>query len=223
MNPLYIAAALPSILIALSLHEYGHAAMATKMGDPTPRLQGRLTLNPIAHLDPMGTFFIIITVLNGFGFGWGKPVQTNPAYYKDYRMGTILVAVAGPAMNLCQAMLAVAFGFLLFKANAQLGSFGHILLQTFILINIVLMVFNLLPIPPLDGGHVLEQMLPWEMRARFRRFAPYGILVLVGLMFLSYLGIFNFFGIIIGTFFRLAIFLIALGFGQEYVLWLFQR
>lgn len=106
-NLVYMAVALPAIIIALSLHEFGHAAMATKMGDPTPRLQGRLTINPLAHLDPMGTLFIIITLLLGFGFGWGKPVQTNPAYYTNYRQGRILVAIAGPAMNLMQAMFAV--------------------------------------------------------------------------------------------------------------------
>jgi Zn-dependent protease len=152
-NLTYIAAAFPAIIVALALHEYGHAAMATKMGDPTPRLQGRLTLNPLAHLDPAGTIMILLTLFMNFGFGWGKPVQTNPTYYRDYRMGRILVAIAGPAMNLCQAMLALAVGFLLYNAGVSLPAFVHMLLAVYIVINIVLMVFNLLPVPPLDGGH----------------------------------------------------------------------
>lgn len=215
LNLTYIAAALPAIIIALSLHEFGHAAMATKMGDPTPRAQGRLTLNPLAHLDPMGTIFIVVTMIMGFGFGWGKPVQTNPAYYSDYKWGRILVAVAGPAMNLCQAMLAVAVGFVLFKANAQIGSFGHLFLAVFIVINIVLMVFNLLPLPPLDGGHVMEMMLPWEKRAAFRRFSQYGILILLGLMLIGVLWV------IISFFLNATFAVIGLAFGHDFVAWLF--
>jgi len=216
LNLTYIAAAFPAIIIALALHEYGHAAMAVKMGDPTPRLQGRLTLNPMAHLDPAGTFFIIMTLLMGFGFGWGKPVQTNPMYYKDFRSGTILVAIAGPAMNLAQAMLAIGVGFLLFLQGAQLPEFAHLFLVVFIIINIVLMVFNLLPVPPLDGGHVMEQVLPWEMREGYRRFGQYGILLLLGLMFLGLLGY------IISFFMGIVTFLIQSAFGTDFVRWLFS-
>jgi len=212
----YIAAALPAILIALALHEYGHAAMATKMGDPTPRLQGRLTLNPIAHLDPAGTFMIIITLIMGFGFGWGKPVQTNPSYYRDYKLGRILVAIAGPAMNLAQAMLALAVGYILYSSGVQLPLFLHMLLSVYIIINLVLMVFNLLPIPPLDGGHVLEMMVPWQQRTRFRQFASYGILILIGLMFFGVLGM------IIGLFMQG--FYLAVGglFGADYAYYLME-
>lgn len=189
INLTYIAAAFPAIIIALALHEFGHAAMATKMGDPTPRLQGRLTLNPIAHLDPAGTVLILITLFMGFGFGWGKPVQTNPSYYRDYKLGRILVAIAGPAMNLCQAMLALAFGFLLYTNGVSIPKFLHLMLTVYIVINIVLMLFNLLPIPPLDGGHVLEMMIPWDKRRQFEKFSTYGILILIGLMFFGVLGL----------------------------------
>lgn len=215
-NVTYAAAALPAILIALSLHEYGHAAMATKMGDPTPRLQGRLTLNPLAHLDPMGTIFIIVTVLAGFGFGWGKPVQTNPAYYRDYKLGRILVAVAGPAMNLCQAMLAIALGYLLYLGRVDIGYFGHLFLWVFIIINIVLMLFNLLPVPPLDGGHVLEMTVPWQMRDQVRRIAPYGILIVLGLVWFTPL-----FGMLLEGFFSAMQGLITLGFGEGFRAYLF--
>lgn len=208
----YIAAALPSIIVSLALHEYGHAAMATKMGDPTPRLQGRLTLNPLAHLDPLGTVFIIFTMFTGFGFGWGKPVQTNPGYYSNYRAGRILVAIAGPAMNLCLMMLALGLGFIMFSSGTlAAGSFGVRLLAVFIMINFVLMVFNLLPIPPLDGGHVLEMLLPWDKQRQFQKFANYGILVLLGLMWFGVLGL------IIQFFLQAFVFLVQLGFGQGYV------
>jgi Zn-dependent protease len=213
---LYIAAALPAILIALSLHEFGHAAMATKMGDPTPRLQGRLTLNPLAHLDPLGTIFIIMTLLGGFGFGWGKPVQTNPAYYSNYRQGRILVAIAGPAMNLCQAMLALGFTYVMFLGHIEMPAFLHTFLVAFIMINIALMLFNLLPIPPLDGGHVLEMMLPWQQQRAFQRFAPYGLLVMLGLMWFGVLGI------LIGFFFRIIFMAVQLGFGASFVEYLFH-
>jgi Zn-dependent protease len=212
----YIAAALPAILIALSLHEFGHAAMATKMGDPTPRLQGRLTLNPLAHLDPMGTIFIIMTLIGGFGFGWGKPVQTNPAYYSNYRTGRILVAIAGPAMNLCQAMLGIGITYVMFLGSVVIPAFIHTFLMAFIMINIALMLFNLLPIPPLDGGHVLEMMLPWEQQRAFQKFAPYGLLVMLGLMWFGVLGI------LIGFFFRIFFAAIQLGFGPGFVDYLFK-
>ncbi len=212
---LYFAAALPAILIALSLHEFGHAAMATKMGDPTPRLQGRLTLNPMAHLDPLGTIFIIMTLIGGFGFGWGKPVQTNPAYYSNYRAGRILVAVAGPAMNLCLAMLAIGVAYLLFLGGVLLSSYAQTFLIAFIFINIALMIFNLLPIPPLDGGHVLEMMLPWQQQRAFQRFAPYGLLVMLGLMWLGLLSV------IIGFFIRLFMQSLLLGFGPGFLNYLF--
>jgi Zn-dependent protease len=213
---LYIAAALPAILVALSLHEFGHAAMSTKLGDPTPRAQGRLTLNPLAHLDPMGTIFIIATVIMGFGFGWGKPVMTNPAYYRNYRQGNILVSAAGPAMNLCQAMLALGVCYLLFLGNVSLGIYMKALLATYIMINIVLMIFNLIPIPPLDGSGILAMLLPWEQQKAYQRFAPYGLLVLMGLMWFGLLNL------IIGFFFQIFFALIQLGFGTGFLQYLFS-
>jgi Zn-dependent protease len=206
----YIAAAIPSLVLALSMHEFGHAAMATKMGDPTPRLQGRLTINPLAHLDPMGTIFMIMTLFFGFGFGWGKPVQTNPMYYRDYKTGRILVAIAGPAMNLSLMMLGLGIAYVLYKSGIAIPIFVHLLLSVFIMINFVLMVFNLLPIPPLDGGHVLEMVVPWRHRERVRQLAQYGMLLLLGLMFL---GILRF---VISFFFSILAFLISVAFGSDF-------
>jgi Zn-dependent protease len=213
-NLQYIAAALPAIVLALSMHEYGHAAMATKMGDPTPRVQGRLTLNPLAHMDPMGTIFIVMTLFLGFGFGWGKPVQTNPMYYRDYKLGRILVAIAGPAMNLSLMMLGIGIEYVLYSSGALIPKFLHLLLSVFIMINFVLMVFNLLPIPPLDGGHVLEMMIPWRYRDRMRQVAQYGMLVLMGLMFLGILRL------IMNFFFYILFQLIGIAFGSDFA-WFF--
>ena len=196
------------------MHEYGHAAMATKMGDPTPKAQGRLTLNPLAHLDPVGTIFIIMTLLMGFGFGWGKPVITNPMYYRDYKLGRILVAIAGPAMNLSLMMLGIGIAYVLFRSGTNIPSFLHLLLSVFIMINFVLMVFNLLPIPPLDGGHVLEMAVPWQYRDKLRAFTQYGMLILLGLMFFGVLGM------LISFFFRILFSLIALAFGNDFAYFL---
>ncbi|MCB1221292.1 MAG: site-2 protease family protein [Planctomycetales bacterium] len=217
-DPLYFLTAIPLILLSLALHEYGHAAMANALGDPTPRLQGRVTLNPIKHLDPAGTFMIIMTSFMGFGFGWGKPVQTNPTYYKDLRRDTILVAIAGPAMNLCQLMLAVGIANVLYITGAQLGSWGHLAFQIFIVINIALMFFNLVPLPPLDGGHVATMLLPHPYGRRLQELGMNGVtfLVLMGLMFTGLLGLYLHW--VVNTVFRL----IAAGFGDDFLIWLLR-
>ena len=212
----YFAAAIPCILLSLALHEYGHAAMANALGDPTPRLQGRVTLNPIVHLDPAGTFMIIMTSLMGFGFGWGKPVQTNPSYYSEYRRDTILVAIAGPAMNLCQLMFAIGVGNVLFLSGTQLSYFGHLVLLVFIQINIVLMFFNLIPLPPLDGGHVASMLLPHPYGRQLKEMGLKGttFLILMVLMFTGALGIY------LRITITLVMQLVMAGFGQDYVMWL---
>jgi Zn-dependent protease len=212
----YFIAAIPCILLSLALHEYGHAAMANALGDPTPRLQGRVTLNPIAHLDPAGTLMILVTSFMGFGFGWGKPVMTNPTYYKDFRRDTILVAIAGPAMNLCQLLLAVGVGNVLFLTGTELGHFGHLLLLVFIQINIVLMFFNLIPLPPLDGGHVAIMLLPLQAGRKLQQLGNSGMafLILMGLMFVGALGVYLHLTV------TLVFQLIMAGFGEEFVMWL---
>ena len=174
-DPLWLVAVAVIILVALPVHEMAHAAMAVQLGDPTPRLQGRYTFNPIAHIDPFGALLILFT-----GFGWAKPVQWNPNNIDvGIRVGTILVAAAGPVSNL---VLAAAGAFLVpFADYAMLERF----LTFFVWINTLLFVFNLIPIPPLDGSHILFALLPgdnFEVRMFLGRF---GFIILLGTIYLG--------------------------------------
>ncbi|MDR3710084.1 MAG: site-2 protease family protein [Capsulimonadaceae bacterium] len=172
-----------SFAIANTLHEFGHALAATALGDDTPRSQGRLTLNPIDHLDPMGTVFLVINALMGGLFGWGKPVAINPAKFKDPRAGDTLVTFAGPFMNL---VLACACAFAL-RANvfhlAQDSPFVN-LLSIGLELNLVLFLFNLIPVPPLDGAHILANLLPEKASRSYVDFMnQFGMLALLVVMF----------------------------------------
>ena len=174
-DPLWLVAVAVIILVALPVHEMAHAAMAVQLGDETPRLQGRYTFNPIAHIDPFGALLILFT-----GFGWAKPVQWNPNNIDvDIRVGTILVAAAGPVSNL---VLAAVGAFLVpFADFAMLERF----LTFFVWINTLLFVFNLIPIPPLDGSHILFALLPgdnFEVRMFLGRF---GFIILIGTIYLG--------------------------------------
>ena len=163
---------LPAVLIAITFHEFAHAFAADKLGDDTPRRQGRLTLNPFAHLDPVGSLLLIFA-----GFGWGKPVEINPRNFnrdKSMTASEAIVAIAGPAMNL---ILAILFTFLYFAivkiapafCITQVGLVILTLIQMTIIINIGLGVFNLIPLPPLDGSKVLKLFLPVNVRDWFER------------------------------------------------------
>lgn len=163
--------AVPAILIAITFHEYAHGKTAALLGDPTPGRYGRLTLNPLAHLDPIGTLMLLVA-----RFGWAKPVPVNPFYFTgNRRRGMLLVGLAGPAMNLVLAYLA-AFGF-------KLAYNGSPLLQDFfrelLFVNLALAVFNLLPIPPLDGSKILQNLLPAGYSSFFYRLEAYGPLILL--------------------------------------------
>jgi Zn-dependent protease len=165
---------LPAIIIALTVHEYAHAWVAYKLGDDTAKAHGRLTFNPLAHLDPIGTLTLIF-----FRFGWGKPVPINEYNFKNPVVGTALSSLAGPTSNLIMAGVGTGIFHLTFGINEILSLF----LISFVIINIVLMIFNLLPIPPLDGHKVVRALLPesiryyWESIERFSPFLLIGVVI----------------------------------------------
>ncbi len=176
-----------ALILSVSVHEFGHAWAATRLGDPLPRAQGRLTLNPVRHVDPIGTLLVPIMMLMFHIplLGWGRPVQTNPQNYTrrlSRATGHMLVALAGPAMN----MLMAAFVSLLVVAGARAGfmnpAFGSMLVSHLVVLNLILLFFNLLPIPPLDGGAVLAWFLPRSMQGVVDFLNRWGFIILLGLM-----------------------------------------
>jgi Zn-dependent protease len=161
-DPLQIAIMAVGLLLAIDIHECAHAWAANELGDPTARYQGRLSLNPLAHLDPMGTLMMLFSLRYGFGIGWGKPVPVNPWNLRHGRAGRGMVALAGPASNLILAAI-LALPFRLHWLRA--GLIGDMWLML-VSVNVSLALFNLLPIPPLDGASVLVGILsairrPW--------------------------------------------------------------
>jgi Zn-dependent protease len=181
------------LIVSVALHEFGHAIMATWLGDDTPRRQGRVTLNPLAHADPIGTLLLPIVggLFGGGGFGWGKPVQWQPSRVdRKWHMSTaqILVAIAGPAMNVVLGTL-IAFVnvILLVKGVIAPGGKVHELLSFACVTNFVLFFFNLIPAPPLDGGHVAEGLTPYKHRATYEAYAKYGPFVVMAVAFIPQL------------------------------------
>ncbi|MDQ7792917.1 MAG: site-2 protease family protein [bacterium] len=174
-----MALRLPALLLALTFHEFAHAWMANRLGDPTPRRMGRLTLEPWAHLDPIGTLLIVF-----YGFGWAKPVPTNPYFYRvDPRRGLLWTALAGPVANLLLAFLfalLIVFG-LRWGLLAGVPYLPRLIMVTFQL-NVVLAVFNLIPIPPLDGSKVLAGLLPGRqahLLDRLEQIGPFLLLIVL--------------------------------------------
>jgi len=169
---------LPGVLIGLSFHEFAHALAATKMGDDTPRLMGRLTLDPFAHFDPIGLGMLLL-----LGFGYGKPVVVNPARFKNRFWGELLVAISGVLMNF---ILAFLFTFLylalVFKFNVT-NYYVTTIVLNIISINIVLMVFNLLPLPPLDGYRVVKRLFIGNVNPQFFwKLEQYGFFIVLILL-----------------------------------------
>lgn len=184
MNFVPILLSIPPILLALSFHEYAHAWMANRKGDPTAKMLGRLTMNPLAHLDPMGTLMIVI-----LHFGWAKPVPVNPLNLKDPKKDMLWIALAGPASNVILAaglglLIRVMNGFGLRIDGSFLGLFQYMLYFA-VMINLVLAIFNMLPIPPLDGSKILFGVLPTEYEEPYLRFEQYGPMLLFGLVIMS--------------------------------------
>ena len=161
-------------LVALSVHEAAHATAANYLGDPTAKWARRISLNPIRHLDPFGTIMLIFA-----GFGWGKPVPVNSANFANPKTGEILTSLAGPLANFVVA-LALAIPYNL----TDPGSIAFVLLQSVMFLNIVIMVFNLLPIPPLDGGGVVVNFLPPNWATSYRRNGP---ILLFGIIAFDYI------------------------------------
>lgn len=161
-----------SILAGFTVHEFSHALVADKMGDDTPRSMGRLTLNPLAHLDFLGTVFLLLA-----GFGWGKPVIVNPNNFENPKVDNLTVSLAGPISNLILAVLAGLI-YRFFHLPTLLDSF----LIIFVFYNLVLMIFNFLPIPPLDGSKILGLFLPENL---YYSLQQYGMFLLFGLIIFS--------------------------------------
>ena len=173
-SPVAFLMSLLAIIAAISIHEFSHAWAADKLGDPTPRLQGRLTLNPKAHLDPIGTLMLIL-----FRFGWGKPVMFDPFNLKNPRRDAMLIGLAGPASNLISAAAAA----LVMRLMGPMSLMG-LMLTPFIVISVVLAVFNLVPVHPLDGGKIIAGLLPREMAKEFEAvMRTWGTMILIFLIF----------------------------------------
>ena len=199
-------------LFSLSFHEASHAWTSEKFGDDTGRQQGRITLNPIAHIDPIGTivFPLIMMFTSVPLLGWAKPVQTNPLLWRDKTRANISVSAAGPISN----FILMALAFIIMKVLILAGVLAFnpkyrniydvigpttgqpafmqplaLFLGVMLMLNLALGVFNLIPIPPLDGSHVLEELLPYQMAKAYEQIRPYGFLLLIGLLYLGALNI----------------------------------
>jgi len=181
------------LIASVVVHEVAHAWQARREGDHTAERLGRITLNPLPHLDPVGSFIVpALLYLSGSGifFGWAKPVPVNPANYRDYVPGDIRVSLAGIVSNLILATISTILMSCLVIAQSVFGlppdpsGLAFITLEYGIMINLVLAFFNLVPIPPLDGSHVLAHALPERVANRYRHFGQYGILALMGILYL---------------------------------------
>jgi Zn-dependent protease len=196
---------IPAILYALTIHEYFHGWTANKFGDPTARLQGRLTLNPLAHIDILGAICFVIA-----HFGWGKPVPINPNNFRNPRRDNVIVSFAGPASNFVSALV---FGiiFQILRSTSlpmNISAVFYNLLLTGIIMNLSLAFFNMIPLFPLDGSHILEGLLPYPMAMKYKEIERYSPFILLGL-------------IIMGNFTGVSIFSVVLGPPVQYFLRLF--
>ncbi|HET9145405.1 MAG TPA: site-2 protease family protein [Sphingomicrobium sp.] len=179
-----IAVWLVPLVIAIVFHEVAHGLVARRLGDPTAESKGRLSLNPIKHIDPFGTVILpmLLALSHAPMFGWAKPVPVNYSRLNSPRRDMVLVALAGPGMNLILALVGTAILAATVEAKTGVGAFIAANALNFVAINIFLAIFNLLPVPPFDGGHVVEGLLPPGPAQSFRKLGRYSLLVLVLLL-----------------------------------------
>ena len=189
-DPILYLSRIIILILAISVHEFAHALAADWLGDPTPRSQGRLTLDPRKHLDAFGSIMFLIA-----GFGWGKPVYTDPRNFKgDPRTGMAVVAAAGPASNLLLAYI----GSILYRLGLVQTEISYYFLFLFVSLNILLMLFNLLPISPLDGYQVTVGLLPYEIATVIARYQGQGPIILMRLIGAGSIFNFNLLGLLLG-------------------------
>ncbi|MEA3369692.1 MAG: site-2 protease family protein [Candidatus Ratteibacteria bacterium] len=198
----YVAQIL-AFTIAITVHEASHGWLADKLGDKTARAMGRVTMNPLAHIDPIGTVvlpLLLILTRSPFIFGWAKPVPVNPYNLRNPRKDMLWIGLAGPTANI---ITAVVFALILRSGMIVAGSISQIFVVQVILINLVLAVFNLIPIPPLDGYQILSGLLPREAAISYSRIQPYGMWILIALLVLGVIG--AIIGSVVGILFRILV------------------
>lgn len=175
-SPLATIIGFLTLIVALTIHEFSHAFSAHLLGDDTAKKEGRMTLNPLAHLDFLGTLMLLLV-----HFGWGKPVPVNPANFKNRRLGNALTAIAGPASNF---ILAAAIGIIL-RFIPQNWTWAWLILSILVFYNLLLLLFNIIPIPPLDGSRILYLFLPSSIMVELEN---YGAIILIAFLFVAYTG-----------------------------------
>lgn len=174
LSLIMIIASIPALIIAATGHEYAHAKAADLLGDPTPRMMGRLTMNPFVHLDLIGSLALIIG-----GFGWAKPVVVNPTNFKDPRTDDMIVSIAGPMANLIMAFIGYVVMRCLEAANLLGNDSLYLVLFLIVVYNINFAILNLMPVPPLDGSHILMNFLPLKWQIHVARFSMVSLLILI--------------------------------------------
>ena len=196
MNFNNLLISIPTILYALTIHEYFHGWTANKFGDPTARLQGRLTLNPLAHIDILGALCFVFA-----HFGWGKPVPINPSNFRNPRRDNVIVSFAGPAANFVSALLFGVIFQLLRKAPfipMNVSTILYNLLILGIMMNLSLAFFNMISLFPLDGSHIVAGLLPYPMAQKYKQIERYSPFILLGLVIMGNYGNISFLSMILG-------------------------
>lgn len=177
LSLIMIIASIPALIIAAAGHEYAHAKAADLLGDPTPRMMGRLTMNPFVHLDLVGSLALIIG-----GFGWAKPVIVNPTNFKDPRTDDMIVSIAGPMANILMAFIAYVIMRSLDVVGLLENESLYLVLLLIVVYNINFAILNMMPIPPLDGSHILMNFLPLKWQVHIARFSIVSLLILIAIL-----------------------------------------